>query len=151
MIACKADGGTGALDQMITAEYFNQNFPAHLKKLSAALHEKQTTLAEAMAREFGTAAEPWTPKGGIFQWFRLPDGIDVRKVLQPAADAGIAFNPGPEWACDPEAAKSHFRLCFALLSKQEIRDGVAALARVFNEQTGIPARSANVENVRARA
>lgn len=151
MIACKADGGTGALDQMITAEYFNQNFPAHLKKLNAALHEKQTTLAEAMAREFGTAAEPWRPKGGIFQWFRLSDSIDVRKVLQPAADASIAFNPGPEWTCDPEAGKSHFRLCFALLSKQEIKDGVAALARVFYEQTGIPARSANVENVRARA
>jgi len=151
MIACKADGGTGALDQMITAEYFSHYFGAHLTKLNATLHEKQTTLAEAMAREFGTAAEPWHPKGGIFQWFRLPDSVDVRKVLKPAADAGISFNAGPEWSCDPEAAKSHFRLCFALLSPQEIKDGVAALARVFYEQTGVPQRSANVENVRARA
>ena len=53
MIACKADGGTGALDQMITAEYFSQHFGAHLGKLNATLHAKQTTLAEAMAREFG--------------------------------------------------------------------------------------------------
>jgi 2-aminoadipate transaminase len=151
MIACKSDGGTGALDQMITAEYFNQNFGAHLKKLNATLHGKQTTLAEAMAREFGTAAEPWHPQGGIFQWFRLPGSVDVRKVLKPAADAGISFNAGPEWSCDPEAAKSHFRLCFALLSVQEIKDGVAALARVFYEQTGVPQRSANVENVRARS
>jgi 2-aminoadipate transaminase len=151
MVACKADGGTGALDQMITAEYFSQHFGAHLGKLNAKLHAKQTTLAEAMAREFGTAAEPWHPKGGIFQWFRLPDSVDVRKVLKPAADAGISFNAGPEWSCDPEAAKSHFRLCFALLSTQEIKDGVAALARVFYEQTGVPKRSANVENVRGRA
>jgi 2-aminoadipate transaminase len=40
------------------------------------------------------------------------------------------------------------RLCFALPSKQQIKDGVAALARVCFEQTGIPVRSANVENVR---
>jgi 2-aminoadipate transaminase len=151
MIACKTDGGTGALDQMITAEYFSHHFGAHLGKLNATLHAKQTTLAEAMAREFGTAAEPWHPKGGIFQWFRLPDSVDVRKVLKPAADAGISFNAGPEWSCDPEAAKSHFRLCFALLSPQEIKDGVAALARVFYEHTGVPQRSANVENVRGRA
>jgi 2-aminoadipate transaminase len=149
MIACKADGGTGALDQMITAEYFSANFGAHLKKLNATLHAKQMTLEEAMAREFGTAAEPWHPKGGIFQWFRLPENVDVRKVLKPAADAGISFNAGPEWSCDPEAAKSHFRLCHALLSTQEIKDGVGALARVFHEQTGVPQRSANVENVRA--
>ena len=151
LIAMKSDGGTGALDQMIAAEYFSQHFEAHLGRLNGTLHEKQTTLAEAVEREFGTAAEAWHPKGGIFQWFRLPDGVDVRKVVKPAADASIAFNPGPEWACDGEAAKAHLRLCFALLSKQEIKDGVAALARVFHEQTGIPARSANVENVRARA
>ena len=62
---------------------------------------------------------------------------------------GSRFNPGPEWAVDAEAAKSRLRLCFALPSKQEIRAGVAALAKVFYEQTGVPKRSANVENVRA--
>jgi len=37
------------------------------------------------------------------------------------------------------------RLCFALTTKEEIRDGVAALAQVCYEQTGIPVRSANVQ------
>jgi 2-aminoadipate transaminase len=150
MIACKTDGGTGALDQMITAEYFNQSFGAHLTNLNGALHDKLTTMQEALEREFGTSVEPWKPKGGIFLWFKLPDSIDVRKLTKPAADAGISFNAGPEWACNPEAAKSHIRLCFALLSKQEIKDGVAALAKVCYEQTGIPARSANIEHAAAR-
>ena len=150
MIACKTDGGTGALDQMVTAEYFNQSFGAHMKTLNGALHDKLTTMQEALEREFGTNVEPWKPQGGIFLWFKLPDSVDVRKLTKPAADAGISFNPGPEWACNPEAAKSHIRLCFALLSKQEIKDGVAALARVCYEQTGIPVRSANIEHAAAR-
>ena len=71
-------------------------------------------MIEAVEREFGTTAEMWKPKGGIFLWFKLPDAVDVRKLVKPAADAGIQFNPGPEWVCNPEPAKSYMRLCFAL-------------------------------------
>ena len=99
-------------------------------------------MVEAVEREFGTTAEMWKPKGGIFLWMKLPDSVDVRKLVKPAADAGIQFNPGPEWVCNPEPAKSYMRLCFALPSKEVIRDGVAALAQVCYEQTGIPVRSA---------
>ena len=84
------------------------------------------------------------PKGGIFLWIRLPAEVDVTKLVQPAARQGIQFNPGPEWAVDPASAKSQLRLCFALPSKAEIREGVAALARVCLEETGIPLRSRNV-------
>jgi 2-aminoadipate transaminase len=65
-------------------------------------------------------------------------------MLKAAADAGIAYNAGPEWACNPGGGRSSMRLCFALPSPEEIRAGVAALARVCHEQTGIPLRSANV-------
>ena len=145
MIACKTDSGTGALDQMIVAEYFSKHFDKHVGALTGVLKEKLDTMVEAVEREFGTAAEMWKPKGGIFLWLKLPDSVDVRKLVKPAADAGIQFNPGPEWACNPEPAKSYMRLCFALTSKEEIRDGVAALAQVCYEQTGIPVRSANVQ------
>ncbi len=84
-------------------------------------------MQEAIEREFGTSMETWRPRGGIFLWMKLPDGVDVRTLIKPAADAGIVFNPGPEWAVDAEAAKSHLRLCFALPSKQVIKDGVARL------------------------
>ncbi|HEX3348429.1 MAG TPA: PLP-dependent aminotransferase family protein [Acetobacteraceae bacterium] len=144
MIACKGDGGTGAVDQMVVAEYFSRNFDSHVQRLTGVLHEKRDTMIDAMKQHFGTVAELWEPAGGIFLWLKLPDSVDVRQLIKPAADAGIAFNPGPEWACDSEAAKSHLRLCFGLPSKQQIREGVAAFARVCFEQTGIPAVSANV-------
>jgi 2-aminoadipate transaminase len=150
MISSKTDSGTGALDQMIIAEYFSKSFDKHIDALSGVLKEKLDTMVEAVEREFGTTAEMWKPKGGIFLWFKLPDTVDVRKLVKPAADAGINFNPGPEWVCNPEPAKSYMRLCFALPSKQQIREGVAALAQVCYEQTGIPVRSANVERAGAR-
>jgi 2-aminoadipate transaminase len=147
LVACKreADSGTGALDQMVVAEYFSQNFDPHVGGLTQILHEKLDTMVEAVEREFGTAVEKmWKPKGGIFLWLKLPDRVDVTKLVAPAAKAGIAFNPGPEWSCNPGETKSHLRLCFALPSKDVIRDGVAAFARVCFEETGIPEQSANI-------
>src|SRR5579862_549718 len=111
------DSGTGALEQMV----------------------------EALEREFGTAVEKmWRPKGGIFLWIKLPDRIDVTKLVAPAAAQGLVFNPGPEWSCNAATSKSHMRLCFALPSKEAIREGIATLARVCYEETGIPEQSANI-------
>jgi len=145
----EADSGTGAVEQMMVAEYFAPNFARHVSELSGVLREKLDTMVEALEKEFGTTVEPWRPEGGIFLWIKLPDAVDVCKLIGPAAAAGIVFNPGPDWSCRPEAATSHMRLCFALPSKNEIREGIAALARVCFEQTGIPAQSANVRRAAA--
>jgi 2-aminoadipate transaminase len=148
MVAIKTQGdsGTGALEQMVVAEYFSKHFERHVDELSGTLKEKLDTMVEALEREFGTACEPWVPKGGIFCWMKLPDQVDVRKLVKPALDAGIAFNPGPEWAVNGDAAKSRLRLCFGLTTPDEIRQGVAAFARVCYEQTGIPEQSGNIRH-----
>jgi len=148
MVAIKTagDSGTGALEQMVVAEYFSKHFEEHVAELSGALKDKLDTMVEALEREFGTIVEPWLPKGGIFLWMKLPDQVDVRKLVQPALKAGIAFNPGPEWAVDGEASKSRLRLCFGLTTKEEIRDGVARFARICYEETGIPEQSGNIRH-----
>jgi 2-aminoadipate transaminase len=153
MIAIKTErfSHTGALEQMVVAEYFSKHFQPHVDKLAGTLKEKLDTIVEALEREFGTSCEPWLPKGGIYLWMKLPDQVDVRKLVQPALKAGIAFNPGPEWAVDGAAAKSRLRLCFALTTKEEIREGVAAFAKVCHEETGIPEQSGNIRHAAARA
>jgi 2-aminoadipate transaminase len=141
----EADSGTGALEQMVVAEYFSRNFAEHVGVLTGVLKEKLNTMVEALEREFGTAIERlWRPKGGIFLWIKLPDRVDVTKLVAPAAKEGLVFNPGPEWSCNPDATKSHMRLCFALPSKDDISSGIAALAGICYEQTGLPERSANI-------
>ena len=144
LLPLKGDSGTGALDQMVVAEYFSKSYDSHMGHLNGVLHEKLATMTEAVEREFGASAECWAPKGGIFLWIKLPDTVDVRKLVKPAADAGIVFNPGPEWAVSADNSFNCLRLCFAMPSKQTIKDGVAELARVCYEQTGIPIRSGNV-------
>jgi 2-aminoadipate transaminase len=145
MVGCKADAGSGALEQMVLAEFCEKHFDAHVAKLNVALRKKADVLVEALGEQFGTAAEFEIPKGGIFLWIKLPDQVDTLKLSQAALKAGIAFNPGPEWAIDKEWGKSRLRICFANPTEDALRKGVAALAKVCHAEMGVPARIANVE------
>ncbi|HEV3446414.1 MAG TPA: aminotransferase class I/II-fold pyridoxal phosphate-dependent enzyme, partial [Gemmataceae bacterium] len=150
MLALKTDAGSGALEQMVLAEYCPPHFTSHVPKLARGLRAKLDTLMEALNEQFGTSAEFERPAGGIFLWVKLPDNVDTLKLYQAALKAGVAINPGPEWSTDKAYAESRLRLCFASPSHEEIREGVALLAEVCRREFGVPARSANVErHVRA--
>ncbi|RTL59750.1 MAG: PLP-dependent aminotransferase family protein [Hyphomicrobiales bacterium] len=143
--ALKTDAGSGALEQMVLAEFCTKHFAAHVPVLNKALRAKLVTLMEALSENFGTSAEFSDPPGGIYLWVKLPDSVDTQHLFQVAAAAGIAINPGPEWSTDKAYAKSRLRLCFANPSHETIRAGVAALAEVCAKEFGVPTRIANVK------
>jgi 2-aminoadipate transaminase len=145
MLALKTDAGSGALEQMVLAEYCAPHFTTHVPKLTAGLRAKLDTLMEALNEQFGTSAEFETPAGGIFLWVKLPDHVDTLKLYQAALAAGVAINPGPEWSTNKAHAGCRLRLCFASPSHEQIREGVAVLAEVCRREFGVPTRSANVE------
>jgi 2-aminoadipate transaminase len=148
ILALKTDAGSGALEQMVLAEYCAPHFTTHVPKLTRGLRAKLDALMEALNEQFGTSAEFEDTKGGIFLWVKLPDNVDTLKLYQPALSAGVAVNPGPEWSTDKAYSKSRLRLCFASPSVEQIREGVAVLADVCRREFGVPARIANVEKQR---
>jgi 2-aminoadipate transaminase len=144
MIALKVDAGSGALEQMVLAEYCAPHFASHVPALRRGLRKKLEVLMSALDEQFGTAAEFDDPPGGIFLWVKLPDQVDTMKLYQSALAAGVAINPGPEWSTDALHARSRMRLCFASPTEAEIRDGVEILADICRTEFGIPVRSGNV-------
>jgi len=150
ILALKTDAGSGALEQMVLAEFCASHFTDHVPRLTRGLRAKLETLMEALAEQFGTSAEFDDPKGGIFLWVKLPDAVDTQKLAQAALAAGVAINPGRDWSTQEAYGKSRLRLCFANPSTQAIREGVAVLADVCRREFGVPQRIANVER-RARA
>src|SRR5260370_2694904 len=113
MLAVEDDDGSGALEQMVLAEYCAPHFNSHVPKLTRGLRAKLDTLMEALSEQFGTSAEFEDPKGGIFLWVKLPDHVDTLKLYQAALAAGVAINPGPVWSTDQAHAGSRLRLCLA--------------------------------------
>jgi 2-aminoadipate transaminase len=147
MLALKTDAGSGALEQMVLAEYCAPHFTAHVPALRKGLRRKAETLMETLNEQFGTAAEFEDPKGGIFLWIKLPDNVDTMKLYQAALKEGVAINPGNEWSTDKSHSGSRLRICFASPTHEQIREGVAILAEVCRREFGVPTRSANVARV----
>src|SRR5713226_3573130 len=106
MLALKTDAGSGALEQMVLAEYCAPHFTSHVPKLTRGLRAKLDTLMEALNEQFGTTAEFEDPKGGIFLWVKLPDNVDTMKLYQAALKEGVAINPGNEWSTDKAHSSS---------------------------------------------
>ncbi|MBN9512119.1 MAG: PLP-dependent aminotransferase family protein [Alphaproteobacteria bacterium] len=145
ILGLKQDAGSGALEQMVLAEFCKQHFADHVPKLNKVLAAKLQTLREALAEQFGTAAEFGDPEGGIYLWIKLPDEVDTTKLAQAALAAGVSLNPGQEWSTNKAYARSRLRLCFANPEPETIKKGVEVLAEVCRREFGVPLRSANVE------
>ena len=138
LLSRKNDAGTGVMDQMIVADYFNHHYEDHILRVREALLRKCSVLSSALRESFGPSVDFELPRGGMYLWVRLPDGVDSRDLEGPALQEGVAFNPGPDWSADPDAAANYIRLCFALPSESELWEGVAKMADVFRREGALP-------------
>ena len=132
LISRKSDAGTGVMDQMIVGDYFSNHYDEHILDMRSALKRKCDVLSAALREHFGPLVDFEEPRGGMYLWVKLPSGIDSRDMVQAALAEGVAYNPGPDWSADPDAAANYIRLCFALPSENEIREGIEKLAKVFH-------------------
>ena len=142
ILAVKTDAGSGALEQMVLAEYCREHFDAHVQALRGTLRRKLDALAGALRDQFGPQAQFDYPAGGIFLWVTLPEPVDTTKLAQVALQAGVAINPGAEWMTDAEAGRKRMRVCFAHPTEEVLREGTARLAEICHREFGVPARTA---------
>ena len=142
ILAIKNDGGTGALEQMVLAEYCASHFDHHLVDLRKALRLKVGAMMDALRTHFGSDATFDDPAGGIFLWVTFPEKINTTELTRIALQAGVAINPGVEWMTDTVAGQTRVRLCFAHPSELTIRAGVEQLAQISRDSFGIPAQRA---------
>jgi DNA-binding transcriptional MocR family regulator len=105
---------------------------ASIETVKAALHERATTLCEALARELpeGRFVEP---EGGYFLWLELPRGTDVDAMFTRAAERGVQFVKGSDFLL--EGGSSSLRLAYSGVTPAEIEEGVKRLADVYRDIT----------------
>ena len=105
LISAKHDAGSGALEQMVLAEYCTTHFDEHVKYMQDILGAKCDTIVEALAAAFGTSATYANPKGGIFIWVTLPESVDTTRLAEIALAEGVALNPGADWSSEPKSGR----------------------------------------------
>jgi 2-aminoadipate transaminase len=145
ILPLKTDAGSGALEQMVLAEFLPTHFDAHVSALLPMLKEKADALCTALDEHFGAAADYTRPVGGIYLWVTLPAEVDTDRLNQAALKHGVEINPGSGWSVNGDQNTHRMRLCFGHPSLETIRDGVAKLADICFDEFGLPRRSGNTE------
>jgi 2-aminoadipate transaminase len=128
-----SDLHTPSFNQRVVHEVVRNGFLDQHVPTIRARYRAQRDAMEAALRRHMPAGTTWrAPRGGMFFWLRLAEGLDALQLLEHAVAAGVAFVPGaPFYAHTPDLRA--MRLSFVTLSPADIDAGVAALGRVLHE------------------
>lgn len=137
ILSVKHDAGSGALEQMVLAEFCAEHFESHVGMLNKTLEKKLDTLISALDESFGSSVEFQRPPGGIFLWLKLPEGVDSSRLAEVALAGGVSVNPGREWSKGGDAGQ-YIRICYANPDHETIRTGIARLADICHAEFGVP-------------
>lgn len=134
---CKllSDTHSNALSQAVTADYLSRGRLAPLLARSRRIYaERAAAMADALDAELAGHVTFVRPAGGLFIWSRLAAAegrdADADAVAQRACRESVAILPGSLFYADaPDQAT--FRLCFATVPPERIREGIARLRRAL--------------------
>ncbi|MDE3134230.1 MAG: PLP-dependent aminotransferase family protein [Acidobacteriota bacterium] len=136
-----------AVEQLATSAYISPNMVAQgivnqftrsgalersIETVKQALGERVDALASALERELPDARFV-KPDGGYFMWVELPRGTDVDALFGAAAQLGVQFVKGSDFAL--EGYDSALRLAYSGVTTAEIEEGIARLAEAYREVT----------------
>ena len=129
-----ADLHTPGFNQRVVYEVIREGFlDQHVPAIRARYKAQRDAMAAGLRRHLPEGSDWQEPKGGMFFWVRLPEGIDAMALLPKAVEAGIAFVPGAAFYAQSPDPRT-LRLSFVTLKPEAIADGVAVLGRVIREQ-----------------
>lgn len=128
-----ADLHTSSFNQYVAHEVAKGGFlDEHVKTIRATYKERRDVMIEMMEEMFPAGVTWRKPKGGMFLWSILPEGMDSAEVLKRAVEKKVAFVPGE--AFHPTGGgKNTLRLNFSYSSPETIREGISRLGITLKE------------------
>jgi len=128
-ILCPSAYAQAAVTQYLSSMPWREQ----LKTYREIYRERRDALLAALA-DMMPAGTTWTePKGGLFVWATLPEGLDAKAMMPRAIAARVAYVPGTGFYADGTGA-GHMRLNFSFPPPERIREGVRRLAGVMEQE-----------------
>jgi len=133
-----ADLHTSTFIQIVAYEVARDNFlDEHVKVIRRVYRERRDVMLEALAEYFPPEVTWTRPKGGLFLWVTLPEGMDARKLFDTAVRENVAFVPGDSFYArngHPAEGRRHLRLNFSAAPPDQIREGIRRLSLAVKRQ-----------------
>lgn len=119
--------------RMVSAVMKDGFLDRHVPTIRALYKQQRDAMVNALQRDMkGLDVEFNVPRGGMFLWLRMPEGIDSTALLAQAVERNVAFVPGaPFYAGEPDTRT--LRLSFVTATVEQIDTAIAALAATVRE------------------
>jgi 2-aminoadipate transaminase len=138
------DFGSSNLSQMtISRMWDNGSYHRHVERLRGVYRSKRDAMLDALKAEFpAVTGARWTiPNGGLYIWLTMPEGLETHPespLMKAALAEGVLYIPGSFCYVKGTAEKNtEMRLSFGVASEEQIREGIARLARAARK-VGLP-------------
>jgi DNA-binding transcriptional MocR family regulator len=107
----------------------------HLRRVRAALRERQDALAAAVSTHLGPGRIALRPRGGLHLWVALDEHEDDAELTARAARAGVIVSAGRHWF-PAEPPRPHLRLTYATEPPERLDEAMQKLARARAQTSG---------------
>lgn len=136
MIICKQalDLCTNTFTQFIANEFIKSgSLDLHIMKLCEMYKPKRDIMINAMEKYFPDGCICNKPKGGMFAWATLPEGIDTEILFLDALKEKVAYVHGKAFCVDGSGGRS-MRLNFSYSTNEQLEEGMKRLGAVIDKK-----------------
>ena len=125
---------TNTFTQFIASEFMRRgSMDLHIMKINEMYKPKRDLMMDAMEKYFPEGYVCNKPKGGMFAWVTLPEGIDTEIMFLDAIKNKVAYVHGKAFHVDGGGGRS-MRLNFSYPSNDQIGEGMKRLASVIERK-----------------
>ncbi|MFQ6053116.1 MAG: PLP-dependent aminotransferase family protein [Candidatus Bathyarchaeia archaeon] len=125
---------TDGLSQYVASELLSRGVvERQIPRITRVYRRKRDVMLEAMETSFPDEAEWNEPKGGLFLWVKMPEGVDTSEMLMEAVQSGVAYIPGANFFADP-SIRNYLRLNYSFPSEDDIVEGIGILGDLLRKQ-----------------
>jgi len=106
-------------------------YHAHLQRSCTLYRRRRDAMLAALERHMPSGVRWTRPKGGLFVWVNLPEGVKASDLLPKACKEGVIFAPGGNFHLDPVQGEGFMRLNFASNTEDVIEEGIRRLGKAL--------------------
>jgi 2-aminoadipate transaminase len=131
-----ADLHTSTFTQYVAYEVARDGFlDEHVRHIRSVYRVRRDVMLQALS-QFFPPETTWThPKGGLFLWVTLPEGMDCERLFRAALQENVAFVPGDSfYPRNGHPPAAHMRLNFSNAKPEQIREGIRRLSIAVKAQ-----------------
>ncbi|MCI0501912.1 MAG: PLP-dependent aminotransferase family protein, partial [Epsilonproteobacteria bacterium] len=125
---------TNTYTQFIACEFIKRgSLDLHIMKICELYKPKRDIMIKSMKEFFPDGYTCYKPKGGMFAWVTLQEGIDTETMFLDAIKEKVAYVHGKAFHVDDGGAQS-MRLNFSYSANEQIHEGIKRLGSVIKKK-----------------